>query len=54
MTVTATHITNRVLAIVLFRLLAGVQQILAQGRRTIDGPKYRSECLGHFLATRTI
>lgn len=51
---TDARITNRTLAVVLFRLLAGVQQILVQGRRTIDGLIDRSECLGHFLAARLL
>ena len=45
---------HRILAVVLFRLLAEVQRILVRGRRAIDGLIDKSECLGHFLATRLL
>jgi len=45
---------NRILAVVLFRLLAGVQQILVRGHRSIDWLIGKSDGLGHFVATRLL
>lgn len=45
---------KNLLAAFLFRLLAGVQEILVLLRRAIDGLIDKSECLGHYLATRML
>lgn len=45
---------SRILAVVLFKLLAVVQQILVRGRRTLDGLISKTDDLGHFLANRLL
>ena len=54
MTVTTESARNRILAVVLFGGLAGLQYILVKGRRAIDNLMVKTECLGHFMATRLL
>ena len=54
MTVRTESAQNRILAVVLFGGLAGLQYILVQGRRAIDSLIVKTECLGHFMATKLL